>query len=209
MHGPDIPDLPVDPPRAPVHFRRATLADAEALSSFARRTFAETFGPHNDPRDMAVYAERAFTPSAQGAELADASRVCLVGERDGAIVAYALLHDGASPPAVAGSRPLEIERFYVDARWHGAGVSGAMMDRVVDTARSLGCETLWLGVWERNPRAIRFYARRGFLDVGSQGFQLGTDLQTDRVMMRDLTLARADNASGVAGSLHEDKERDA
>jgi GNAT superfamily N-acetyltransferase len=209
MHGPEIPDLAVNPPRAPVHFRRATPADAVALSAFARRVFDETFGPHNDPRDIAVYAERAFTPSAQGAELADVSRVCVVGESGEAIVAYALLHDGAAPPGVAGPRPLEIERFYVDSRWHGAGVAGAMMDVVIDMARSLGCETLWLGVWERNPRAIRFYARRGFLDVGSHGFQLGTDLQTDRVMLRDLTAAGPDNAPGVEGTMRQDREQGA
>ena len=41
---------------------------------------------------------------------------------------------------------------------------------------------LWLGVWERNPRAQAFYRKSGFADVGSQVFLVGTDAQTDRVM---------------------------
>jgi GNAT superfamily N-acetyltransferase len=180
-----------------VTFRRATAADAEALSGFARRVFDETFGPDNDPRDMVMYAEQAFTPAAQARALADPAHVCLIAERDDGIAAYALLCPGGTHPAVAGRRPMEIVRFYVDARWHGAGVAGAMMDRVVDHARSLGGTTLWLGVWERNPRAIRFYAKHGFEDVGSHGFQLGSDLQTDRVMARPIEGASAPGAPRV------------
>lgn len=182
---------------APLRFRRATAGDAGALSTFARRVFDETFGPDNDPDDMAMYGDRAFTGAAQAAELADPARVCLVGEQDGEIAGYVLLHVGAEHPAVSGPRPVEIERFYVDGRWHGTGVAGALMDLVFDSARSLGCETIWLGVWERNPRAIRFYARRGFVDVGSHGFQLGTDLQTDRVMTRSVADAGASQAGHV------------
>ena len=169
-----------------VRFRRATPDDAEALSSFARRSFIETFGPDNDPRDMAMYTERTFTPSAQRREIEDPSRVCLIGEDDAGIAAYALLGIGGTNPAVVAPAPAEIQRFYVDARLHGAGLAGAMMTLVVDTVRALGVETLWLGVWERNARAIRFYEKRGFVDVGSHGFMVGTDLQTDRIMMRSV-----------------------
>ena len=56
------------------------------------------------------------------------------------------------------------------------------MKGVLDTASSLGATRVWLGVWEKNARAIAFYAKCGFRDVGSQPFLLGSDLQTDRVM---------------------------
>jgi len=180
-----------DTTRGIVRFRRGLPADADALSAFARRVFDETFGPDNDPRDMGLYAENAFAPSVQHGELTDLARVCLIGESDGAIVAYALLHVGSTDPAVNGPQPVEIERFYVDAPWHGAGVADAMMDRVTSGAREAGGETLWLGVWDRNARAIRFYARRGFRDAGAHGFLLGTDLQTDRIMVHSLAAAPA------------------
>ncbi|MES2522964.1 MAG: GNAT family N-acetyltransferase [Gemmatimonadota bacterium] len=170
----------------PLQFRFGTVADAAAVSAFARRLFDEAFGPDNSPTDMAMYTDVAFSPAAQSRELADPSRTYLLGEHDGTIAAYALVRTGSTDPAVSGPSPIELERFYVDALWRGSGVAHVMMDQVMEIARARGGETLWLGVWGENRRGIRFYTKRGFRDVGSHPFLLGTDLQTDRVMMRSL-----------------------
>jgi ribosomal protein S18 acetylase RimI-like enzyme len=74
----------------------------------------------------------------------------------------------------------------VDRRWHGQGIAGALMAETLARARRLGRRTIYLAVWERNARAIAFYRKVGFLEVGAQPFQLGKDIQTDQVMMRDL-----------------------
>jgi GNAT superfamily N-acetyltransferase len=76
---------------------------------------------------------------------------------------------------------VELVRFYVDQAWHGQGIAHTLMQKVRDEAARMK-KTMWLGVWERNLRAIRFYAKAGFVDVGSHMFQLGRDRQTDRIM---------------------------
>ncbi len=176
-----------DHPLGMFAIRFATAADAEALSEFAAHVFAETFGPDNDPLDMQAYLSAAFTPAKQAAEIAAPTCVCLIADVDGAMVGYALLRLGAAAPTVPPSsteHPVELQRFYVAHAWHGRGVASRLMAACVETARARGGATIWLGVWERNPRAIRFYEKHGFTDVGSQEFLLGADLQTDRVMMR-------------------------
>jgi ribosomal protein S18 acetylase RimI-like enzyme len=60
------------------------------------------------------------------------------------------------------------------------------MDACADDARKRGGRTLWLGVWDQNPRAIRFYTKWGYEDVGGQTFMLGDDPQQDRVLARPL-----------------------
>lgn len=168
-------------------FRRATADDATSLSHFARRMFEDVFGPQNDAADMAAYMSVAFSPDVQRCELTAPSSVCFVGESaEGALGAYFLLHTGKQEPCVTGGNPVEIERFYVDFPWHGKGVAQGMMALAMDTARAMGGETLWLGVWERNIRAIAFYSKLGFIDVGTHAFLLGTDNQTDRIMARPL-----------------------
>jgi ribosomal protein S18 acetylase RimI-like enzyme len=97
-----------------------------------------------------------------------------------------MVHAVPAPPAVTGPAPLELVRFYVDRPWHGSGVARAMMSACDDEARRRGARTLWLGVWEHNPRAIRFYEKCGFVDVGSHKFVLGDDEQTDRLMARPI-----------------------
>ena len=190
MGGPDYPSNMTYPSfsdvacNVPVAIRQASDADAAMLAEVGAQLFQATFAADNDPLDLYVYLSDAFTPERQRAELADPDRICLLAE-DGAVVAgYALLRHGATQLHVTGVRPLEIQRFYVDRAWHGRGVAARLMAACLDAARARGAETVWLGVWERNPRAIRFYEKHGFADVGSQAFRLGSDLQTDRVMTR-------------------------
>lgn len=101
----------------------------------------------------------------------------LVVEHDGALIAFAQLYRSDSPHG-----DVELGRFYVDRNLHGRGIAQALMDAVLAAARTLGGRKLWLGVWEHNPRAIRFYEKCGFADEGTHPFRIGSDVQTDRVM---------------------------
>ena len=174
-------------PNNSVIIRPAVLADAAALAVFGERTFREAFGPDNRPDDVNVYVRATYSAERQGEEIADPDRITFVGESDGALAAFAQLRaNGGVSSCVTGPAPMELLRFYVDRPWQGRGVAHALMDAVVAAARSRGARTLWLGVWERNPRAIAFYGKHGFRDVGCQPFKLGGDDQTDRVMARAL-----------------------
>ena len=166
--------------------RRATGADAAPLAELALRSFMDAFAAQNQPDDVAAYTSRVYGPAQQAAEIANPHIVTLVGEVDGRMAAYAQLRWIPPGPGVVGAEPVEIMRFYVDRPWHGRGIAQRMMDAVLRTAREEGARTAWLAVWEHNPRAMAFYARRGFRVVGAQDFWLGSDRQNDKVMMLPL-----------------------
>jgi ribosomal protein S18 acetylase RimI-like enzyme len=166
--------------------RRGTAADAPKLAALARDTFFDTFASTNDPADMALHLQRAYGVDQQTAELTDPSVITLLVEEGEQLIAYAQLRTGDEPVCNTGPQPMELWRIYVHRDWHGKGVAQALMDRVLTEARQAGAQTLWLGVWERNPRALAFYAKCGFTDVGEHVFLFGTDPQTDRVMTRPL-----------------------
>ena len=77
---------------------------------------------------------------------------------------------------------MELQRLYIAADWHGRGIAQQLMETALAIAIDSGCDTLWLGVWEDNPRAIAFYNKYGFQAVGEHSFRLGEDLQRDIVM---------------------------
>lgn len=118
--------------------------------------------------------------------MGDGRIVTLVAEVDGRAAGYAQLARGAAPPIVTGPLPMEIVRFYVDRPWHGRGLAQQLMAAAADSARAAGARTLWLGVWERNPRAIAFYRKCGFDEAGTRIFVLGADHQRDLVLARSL-----------------------
>jgi ribosomal protein S18 acetylase RimI-like enzyme len=171
---------------ASIGIRTATLDDAGRLSALGRRAFVDAFGADNRPEDMAAYLGATYTIERQQAELADPDWTTLLAETGPEPMAYAQLRSGATPPCVAGPAPLELVRFYVDRRWHGSGVAHTLMAHVVAVARERGARTLWLAVWQQNPRAIAFYRKHGFREMGEQPFRLGADLQTDWIMARPL-----------------------
>lgn len=174
---------------APIQIRVATPADAIVLSEFAARTFIDTFAADNSPDDTAAYVAATFTPELQAAELADRNAVVLVAaDASGgdALIAYAHVGDGGMPRDVTGQPAVELKRFYVASEWHGRGIAQQLMQHVFTVAVQRGARTLWLGVWERNARAIAFYEKCGFERVGEQPFRLGNDVQTDWIMQHKL-----------------------
>lgn len=171
-----------------IALRRASPGDAARLAAFATTAFADTFGAQNRPEDMAAYLAEAFGESVQHDELIDPQCTVFLAERDGEIVGYAMLRDGPAPACVHDASAIEIARLYADQRWIGAGIGALLMQRCLVEAAARGRRTIWLGVWERNVRAIGFYQRWHFTIVGSQPFQLGGDRQNDRVMARRVAL---------------------
>ncbi len=167
--------------------RPATTADAAAIAEAAARMFIHTFGAENTPGDLAMYVAAAFGTSTQQHEIEDPSCTYLLAHDRGAIVAHALLRAGSRSAFVEDERQMELQRFYVDHRYHGRGLARQLMQECLTTANAAGGRILWLGVWQRNARAIAFYEKCGFAVVGQQHFLLGTDRQTDHVMMRSVS----------------------
>lgn len=178
-------------PDAPIALRRATPDDAGVLAALAERTFRDTFGADNAAHDLEAYVREAFAPDRVRAELDDASNAFLLAVLDGAasLAGYAKLRAVPPHPRVAGPAPVELQRLYVAQQAIGHGVGAALMRASLDVAGEAGHETLWLGVWERNARAIAFYERWGFETVGDHVFRLGTDPQRDLVMARPVATA--------------------
>ncbi|MEY3284513.1 MAG: hypothetical protein RIR86_2526 [Acidobacteriota bacterium] len=169
--------------------RKAVPEDASLLATIGARTFCEAFAPFNTEENMATYLAQSFGPPIQAAEIAEPGTYFLIPEIDGEAAGYARLSFGPPPAGTApdqpsAAKPLEIIRFYVEARWHGQGVAGTLMQRCLTEAARDDGDLLWLAVWEENPRAIAFYRKWGFAVAGRKIFQLGDDPQTDLVMIR-------------------------
>jgi ribosomal protein S18 acetylase RimI-like enzyme len=167
-----------------VIIRRAEVADAAALARLQERTFRDAFEATNSAEDMALHCAAHYGDAIQRRELLDPNIDVLVCDDGGQLVGYAQIRRGFAPACVVAERAIEIQRFYVFKDWHGRRVAHDLMAAALVVCAKGGAVQVWLGVWEHNPRAIAFYAKWGFVEVGSHVFPLGTDPQRDIVMVR-------------------------
>ena len=168
--------------------RESALDDAKLLTDLSYTTFWDAFAHHpkNAPDDLAHYMRQAFSIEQIEAELSDNNSIFLIAEIDSKPAGYAKLIVGSIEPEITAERPIELSRLYSHQEYLGKGVGQNLMDACYERARNDGHDVMWLGVWEYNPRAQRFYEKNGFRIVGKHTFQLGSDPQTDLLMQIEL-----------------------
>ena len=173
---------------------KANAATAAQLADFGRQTFSSTFSATTRPEDMAAYLAATFTPDVQLADLRDPNTTVLLAQMQGQLVGYAKLRDNsalglpeilAADPAEAAGR-LEIAALYVAEDWIGTGLGAALMRATLALAEQLPCTAVVLGVWEKNDRALAFYKRFAFKEIGEHGFQMGATIDRDLILRKGL-----------------------
>lgn len=167
--------------------RPASPTDAGMLTELARRTFHAAFAGSCSEADMQLYMDQSFTREQLSSELLDPQSSFLVAEIAGEPAGYAKLYrDNYPPECISGKAPVELVRLYVEPGRIGSGVGAKLMQACLAEARSAGHRTIYLGVWEWNHRAQKFYQKWGFERVGEHVFMMGNDPQTDWWMERAL-----------------------
>ena len=171
-----------------IEIRQAVVEDTEMLRDLACTTFRDAFHDHpkNAPHDLADYMQKAFSPEQIRAELSDPASIFIIAEIEGRPAGYARLITGSIEDGITAKKPVELNRLYSHQKFLGQGVGQTLMDACFERARTDGADVMWLGVWEFNPRAQRFYEKNGFRGIGKHTFQLGSDPQTDLLMQKEM-----------------------
>ncbi len=168
----------------PPALRRGAAADAAALARFAVRIFHQTYGEGTAPQDLQAHCEAAFAEPVLSAELGDPAIATWLAVAGDDVVGFVqVARNEPRPACVAAADAAALLRLYVDPAWHGRGLAAALMARALASARAFGSGHLWLSVWERNPRAIAYYRKTGWVEVGEAAFVVGSDRQHDRIFL--------------------------
>ncbi len=166
--------------------RKASRSDAGPLSRLAEATFRTTFGAVNTGEDMDLHCRTSYSEAIQSGEIASPNMLTLMCEDGEGLIGFAQLRWGDAPDCVPAQSPGEVQRLYIVDDWHGNGIAQELMGACIGALQARGSDVAWLGVWERNPRAISFYRKCGFVEVGDHVFPLGNDPQRDIVMARSI-----------------------
>jgi diamine N-acetyltransferase len=161
--------------------RHAIPEDATLLAFFAAQSFSDTYREISDAQEIADYVDEHFQPKVMAGVIADPACTVLLAWVGEQLAGYAIVKAEPAPACVTGPAPLKLWRIYLGAGFIGQGVGAQLMLAVHEQARRRGAQTLWLGVYDRNVRAVEFYERFGFAKVGGQKFEFGGQIYVDPV----------------------------
>lgn len=168
------------------NFRLANINDAILLRKLSEDTFRDTYTEFNTPENMEAHVAKNFSIEAITNDLQSPQYQYFIIEFDTQIVAFAKLVKDHSTKGLENRKVVEIERFYVDKKLHGQQLGRKLMDFCTNWSKENNFETIWLGVWVNNQNAMEFYKKMGFEFLDKHVFVLGTEIQTDFTMKRDL-----------------------
>jgi ribosomal protein S18 acetylase RimI-like enzyme len=166
--------------------KSVTADDLLLLQTISRQTFTETFSAQNTDEDMKKYLEENLSLKRLAKELNNADSIFYFAWQDENVIGYLKMNFGQSQTELQDNKSVEIERIYVLKKFHGQKVGQLLYDKAIEVARQRNASYIWLGVWERNERALAFYNKNGFVEFDKHIFKLGSDEQTDIMMKRYL-----------------------
>ncbi len=169
-----------------ITLKKVELTDVQTLLNISREMFFTAFAHLNKPDDMAIYASKAFTIEKLSEEINNAGSHFYFALLNDQIAGYIKLNANTAQTEFQDPQALEIERIYVDARFQNQQIGKQLLQFAMGKAIANKFNYIWLGVWDANHNAIRFYQRHGFRVFSSHEFMLGNDRQTDLLLKKIL-----------------------
>lgn len=169
-----------------LRIRKASIKDVSILKKTGRQTFYETFYDTNTEENLRKYLDESFDDERLQGELSNPSSTIYFASCENDVVGYLKVNFGQAQTEFRHEGWFEIERIYVIKEFWGKSVGQTLLDFALALASEKECSYVWLGVWEKNYRAIRFYEKNGFTPFDKHIFQVGNDPQWDLLMKRKI-----------------------
>lgn len=166
--------------------RRCTVKDLDTLRNLSIDTYVETFEAYNTPENMDEYLGRAYEAGKLRREIECKDSTFLFAYYENNLAGYIKFNESPNQTEINDAKSLEVERLYVLKAYQDKGIGRYLMELAINTAKERNKEYIWLGVWERNFKAQRFYGRYNFYRIGEHIFPMGDDPQIDYILRKDL-----------------------
>ncbi len=169
-----------------IRIRKATLEEIPAVRELAIEVYSDTFAKDNSEKNMKAFFKENYSLEKFTKEYEEPGSTLFIALDNLKIVGFLRLRENNEVADRLGNNTLEIQRLYVHKDYHGSSVAKELMNACFKLAQEKKIEWLWLGVWEKNARAQKFYTKLGFERFGEHIFQMGEDPQTDWLMKKKM-----------------------
>lgn len=170
-----------------IYFEKCTIADVNKLQDISLETFDETFRNQNSPENMEDYLQKAFNLNQLKKEMSNHSSQFFFVYLNKELAGYLKINRMDAQSEQMGEDSIEIERIYIKGKFQKHGLGQFLMNKAIEIAKKESKKKIWLGVWEKNEKAIGFYQKNGFVRTGAHSFYMGNEEQIDYIMTKTLS----------------------
>lgn len=170
----------------PIVTRRARFADTEAMRAVAIESYIKTFADSNTPENMEAFLSEVYSLEKLEAEFYEPGSVLFLASEAEVVIGFLRLRLNDEVSRQLGTNTIELQRLYIHSMHQGKKAGYLLMEKAMEYAKTTKFDWIWLGVWERNFVAQKFYQRWGFERFGEHVFQMGDDPQIDWVLKKNL-----------------------
>jgi len=155
------------------------------LADLGASTFFEAYKNLHKEEDIKAYNAKAYNFDIIKQHLKNPGILYFVAYNQNKEVGYIKLIKNVVANNI--TQPvMELEKIYVLPDFYGTGAGDELMNKAIEQTQMHGFNKLFLGVWQKNLRAIAFYRKHGFIEIGTRTFQLGSTLCDDFLMIKDV-----------------------
>ena len=173
-----------------IEIRKATISDLEIIQEISKQTFIETFAEVNTVENMEKYIRENSNATQLTSEINNRESLFYLAIIDTQLIGYLKLNFGNAQTEIHNPQSMEIQRIYVLKAFHGKKIGQVLLNEAIKIGQQSGVDSIWLGVWEKNHKAIEFYNKNNFVEFDTHSFTLGDEVQTDLLMeLRIINLA--------------------
>lgn len=169
-----------------LQIKRVAHNEVKQLQAIGLETFTTAFSSYNTAEDMKAYLSKAFSTEQLTSELSNRQSEFYFALLDNEVIGYLKINFGQTKSKLSKENTMEIERVYVLAECQGKKVGQRLLNKALEIAKQKNMDGIWLGVWEENPNAVRFYRNNGYKKSGKHAFYLGSEKQIDIIMKLQL-----------------------
>jgi diamine N-acetyltransferase len=166
--------------------RRATLDDLIGLEKLTSFTFREAWLEPGNEADLEEYVSENFNAEHLRQELNNPEIFYFLLEANNEMAGYLKLQKNDQPDGYVLLNTMALHRLYIKESYRNKKLGGKLLDYAIQFAKQEGRSTIWLGVWNENNRAIRFYKNYGFEKFGNYQFVMGSIVSDDYLLKLNL-----------------------
>jgi ribosomal protein S18 acetylase RimI-like enzyme len=162
--------------------KQCGLEDIGKIKYVGEKTFYETFSDQNTEEDMHNYLKENFSYEKIESEVKNDSSRFYIAESNREVAAYMKINFDKAQTEVGHENTLEVQRIYALKEYQGKHIGKSLIEKAIELGKENNINYIWLGVWEHNLSAIKFYEKQGFKKFDTHVFRLGDDEQIDNLM---------------------------